>query len=121
MVEPSWSAFRSSSHHLYVYHLTGSSRPPPPLSFLRCRGPLQVPDLLDQIVLLVAELLILRSVGLEVAQELHEFGLVLQQDVQHGLSLVGVCNEYLKTFFFLKYRDEKRSSSLQQSFQYLTN
>lgn len=68
---------------------------PAALSFLRCCGPFQVPDLLNQIVLLITELLILRSVGLEVAQEVHEFGLVLQQYVQHGLSLVGVCNKYL--------------------------
>ena len=65
------------------------------LSFLRCRGPLQVPDLLNQIVLLITELLVLRSVCLEVTQEVHEFRLVLQQYIQHRLGLVGVCNKYL--------------------------
>lgn len=49
-----------------------------------------------QIVLLVTELLVLRSVRLEVAQEVHEFGLVLQQYVHHGLSLARVCNKHLK-------------------------
>lgn len=77
-----------------VYHLIEQSSLPK-LSILRCCGPFKVPDLLNQIVLLVTELLILCSVGLEVAQELHKFGLVLQQYVQHWLSLVGVCNEYL--------------------------
>lgn len=46
-----------------------SSRPA--LGLLWCHGPLQVSDLLDQIVLLVAELLVLCPVSLEVAQELH--------------------------------------------------
>ena len=80
----------SSSHHLH-------NQPPDKaaLSFLGRRGSLQVPDLLDQIVFLITELLVLRSVCLEVAQEVHELGLVLQQYVQHGLSLVGVCNKYL--------------------------
>lgn len=65
------------------------------LSLLGCRRPLEVPDLFYQIVLLVAELLVLRSVRLEVAQELHQFGLVLQQYVHHRLSLAGVCHEHL--------------------------
>lgn len=64
--------------------------------FLWRSGPLQVPDLLYQVVFLVAELLVLGPVRLEVAQELHELGLVLQQDVQHGLSLVGVGDKDLK-------------------------
>lgn len=46
-----------------------SSRPA--LGLLWRHGPLQVSDLLDQIVLLVAELLVLGPVSLEVAQELH--------------------------------------------------
>lgn len=49
-----------------------------------------------QIVLLITELLVLRSVRLEVAQEVHEFGLVLQQYVHHRLSLARVCNKHLK-------------------------
>lgn len=65
------------------------------LSFLGCRRPLEVPDLFDQIVLLVTELLILRSVRLEVAQELHQLGLVFQQYVHHRLSLAGVCHKHL--------------------------
>lgn len=65
------------------------------LSFLGRRRPLEVPDLFYQIVLLVTELLILRSVRLEVAQELHQFGLVLQQYVHHRLSLAGVCHKHL--------------------------
>lgn len=43
----------------------------PALGLLWCHGPLQVSDLLDQIVLLVTELLVLCPVSLEVAQELH--------------------------------------------------
>lgn len=81
-----------SSHHLYRHHTLEQST----LSFLRSSGPLQVPDLLDQIVLFVTELLVLGSVRLEVAQELHQLGLVLQQDVQHRLGLVGVCDEHLR-------------------------
>lgn len=77
-----------------VYHLIEQSSLPN-LSIFCWGGPFQVPDLLNEIVLLVTELLILCSVSLEVAQELHKFGLVLQQYVQHWLSLVGVCNEYL--------------------------
>lgn len=67
-------------------------------SLLGRRRPLEVPDLFDQIVLLVAELLVLRAVRLEVAQELHQFGLVLQQYVHHRLGLAGVCHKHL--FFF---------------------
>lgn len=66
------------------------------LRFLRRRGPLQVPDLLNKIVFLIAELLVLGSIRLEVAQELHQLGLVLQQDVQHRLSLVGICDKHLE-------------------------
>lgn len=62
--------------------------------FLRLR-PLEVPDLLDQVVLLVAELFVLGAVCLEVAQELHQLGLVLQQDVQNWLCLAGVGHEHL--------------------------
>lgn len=74
---------------------TWQSSRPTALSFLGRCGSLQVFDLLDQIVFLIAELLVLRSIRLEVAKELHELGLVLQKDVHHGLSLVGVCNKYL--------------------------
>lgn len=88
-------ALGSSGHYTSpIYHLMRASSLWP-LSFLRGRWSLQVPDLLYQIVFLITELLVLGSVRLEVAQELHEFGLVLQQYVQHGLSLIGVCNKYL--------------------------
>lgn len=66
------------------------------LGFLRRHRPLQVPDLLDQVVLLVAELLVLRAVRLEMAEELDQLGLVLKQDVQHWLSLVGIGHKYLR-------------------------
>lgn len=56
---------------------------------------LQIPDLFDQVGLLVVELLVVRAVLLEVAQEVDEFGLVLEQDVDDGLSLVGVCYKHL--------------------------
>lgn len=76
----------------------GSSPPPTPLhpsSGLLGGRPLEVPDLLDQVSLFVVELFVLRSVVLELAEELDEFGLVLQQDVQDGLSLIGVGHEHL--------------------------
>lgn len=79
---------------MHIYHLLERS-PLLPSGFLGCRGPLEVPDLLEQIVLLVAKLLVLRSVGLEVGQELHKLGLVLQQYVHHRLGLVGVRHENL--------------------------
>ena len=76
--------------------------PPPPhpsstafLSGLLGGRPLQVPDLFDQVSLFIVELFVLRSVVLELAEELDEFGLVLQQDVQDGLRLVGVRNKHL--------------------------
>lgn len=62
--------------------------------FLRGR-PLEVPDLFDQVSLFIIELFILCSVVLELAEKLDEFGLVLQQDVQDGLSLVGVGHKHL--------------------------
>ena len=72
--------------------------PPPPLhSFSGLLGgrPLEVPDLFDQVCLFIIELFVLRSVILELAKKLDEFGLVLQQDVQDGLCLVGVGHKYL--------------------------
>lgn len=68
----------------------------PASGFLWGHRPLQVSDLLDQIILLVAELLVLWPVSLELAQELHQFGLVLQQYVQYGLGFVWVCNKNLR-------------------------
>lgn len=62
--------------------------------FLRGR-PLEVPDLFDQVGLFIIELFVLCSVVLELAEKLDEFGLVLQQDVQDGLSLVGVGHKHL--------------------------
>lgn len=73
--------------------------PPPPLSHpsgLLGGRPLQVPDLFDQVRLFIVELFILRPVILELAEELDEFGLVLQQNVQDGLSLVGVGHKHLR-------------------------
>lgn len=66
----------------------------PASGFLRGR-PLQVPDLFDQVSLFIVELFVLRSVVLELAEKLDEFGLVLQQDVQDGLRLVGVGHKHL--------------------------
>lgn len=57
--------------------------------------PLEVSDLFDQIGLLVAELLVLGAVVLELAEELDEFGLVLQQDVEDGLGLVRIGHKHL--------------------------
>ena len=72
------------------------SRPPPRLpSGLLGDGPLQVPDLFDQVGLLVVELFVLRPVVLELAEELDELGLVLQQDVKDGLRLVWVGHKHL--------------------------
>lgn len=79
--------------------------PPPPMhlssGFLGGR-PLEVPDLFDQVSLFVIELFVLRSVVLKLAEELNEFGLVLQQDVQDGLRLVGVGHKHLKNMESLK-------------------
>ena len=72
--------------------------PSPPLhpsSGLLGGGPLQVPDLFDQVSLFIVELFVLRPVVLELAEELDEFGLVLQQDVEDGLRLVGVGHKHL--------------------------
>lgn len=63
--------------------------------FLRGR-PLEVPDLFDQVSLFIIELFILCSIILELAEKLNEFGLVLEQDVQNGLSLVGVGHKHLE-------------------------
>lgn len=57
--------------------------------------PLEVPDLFDQVSLFIIELFVLRSVVLELAEKLDKFGLVLQQDVQDGLRLVGVGHKHL--------------------------
>lgn len=79
-------------------HGPGGTPPLPPLhpaSGLLGGRPLEVPDLFDQVCLFVIELFILRSVVLELAKKLDEFGLVLQQDVQDGLRLVGVGHKYL--------------------------
>lgn len=66
----------------------------PSSGLLRGR-PLEVPDLFDQVSLFIIELFILRSVVLELAEKLNEFGLVLQQDVEYGLRLVGVGHKHL--------------------------
>lgn len=80
----------------------GSSPPPTPTptfgalpSGLLGGGPLQVPDLFDQVSLFIVELFVLRPVVLELAEKLDELGLVLQEDVQDGLRLVGVGHEHL--------------------------
>lgn len=49
---------------------------------------LQVSDLLDQVVLLIGELLVIRPLFLEIAQKLNELGLVFQQDLHDGLRFV---------------------------------
>ncbi len=71
--------------------------PPPlhPSSGLLGGRPLEVPDLFDQVSLFIVELFVLHSVVLELAKKLDEFGLVLQQDVQDGLRLVGVGHKHL--------------------------
>lgn len=56
---------------------------------------LQVLDLFDQVGLLVIELLVVHAVLLEVVEEVDEFGLVLEQDVDDGLRLVGVGHKHL--------------------------
>lgn len=66
-----------------------------PLCLLRWCRPLEISYLLDEIVLFIAELLVLRAVCLELAQEVHQFGLVLQQDVQNRLCLIRVCHKHL--------------------------
>lgn len=71
--------------------------PPPrslPSGFLG-GGPLEVPDLFDQVSLFIVELFVLRPVVLELAEKLDELGLVLQEDVQDGLRLVGVGHKHL--------------------------
>lgn len=73
--------------------------PSPPLpalpSGLLGGGPLEVPDLFDQVSLFIVELFVLRPVVLELAEKLDELGLVLQEDVQDGLRLVGVGHKHL--------------------------
>lgn len=58
---------------------------------------LQISDLFDQVRLFVVELLVICAILLEVAQELDQFGLVLEQDVDDGLRLVGVRYKNLRT------------------------
>lgn len=48
----------------------------------------QVSDLLNQVVLLISELFIIRPFFLEIAQKLNELGLVFQQDLHDGLCFV---------------------------------
>ena len=50
----------------------------------------------DEIVLLVVELLVFRPVRVEPGEELHQLLLVLEQDVEDGLGLVGVGYKYLR-------------------------
>lgn len=69
---------------------------PLPTSGLLRGRPLEVPDLFDQVSLFVVELFVLCSIVLELAEKLDEFGLVLKQDVQNGLSLVGVGHKHLE-------------------------
>lgn len=59
--------------------------------------PLEVPDLFDQVSLFIVELFVLCPVVLELAEKLNELGLVLQEDVQDGLSLVGVGHKHLRS------------------------
>lgn len=58
-------------------------------------GLLQILDLFDQVGLLIVELLVIRAVLLEVVEEVDEFSLVLEQDVDDGLRLVGVRHKHL--------------------------
>lgn len=60
-------------------------------------GPLEVPDLFDQVSLFIVELFVLCPVVLKLAEKLDELGLVLQEDVQDGLSLVGVGHKHLRS------------------------
>lgn len=53
-----------------------------------CRWLLQVSDLLNQVVLLISELFIIRPLFLEIAQKLNQFGLVFQQDLHNRLCFV---------------------------------
>lgn len=64
--------------------------------FLGC-GFFQIPDLFDKVGLLIVELLVVRAILLEVAQEVDEFGLILEQDVGDGLRLVGIRHKHLHT------------------------
>lgn len=67
-----------------------------PLGLLcRCR-PFEIPDLLNEIVLLIAELLVFRAVRLKLVQEVHQLGLILEEDVQHRLCLIGVSHKHLR-------------------------
>lgn len=58
-------------------------------------GPLEIPNLFDQVSLFIVELFVLRPVVLELTEKLDEFGLILQQDVQDRLRLVGVSHKHL--------------------------
>ena len=71
-----------------------STAPRPHSGVEGCRS-LQVSDLFDQVGLFIIELFVLRSVVLELSEELDELVLVLQQNVQDGLGLVGVGHEHL--------------------------
>lgn len=90
--------------------------PPPnvraPPSGLLGGGPLEVPDLFDQVSLFVVELFVLRPVVLELAEKLDELGLVLQEDVQDGLRLVGVGHEHLREDRHTRVRANHRHGGL---------
>lgn len=76
--------------------LPGSTLNVFPLGLLcRCR-PFDIPDLLNEIILLIAELLVFRTVRLKVAQEVHQLGLILDEDVQDRLCLIGVGHKHLR-------------------------
>lgn len=57
---------------------------------------LQIPDLFNQIGLLIVKLFVLGPVILKLAEELYEFGLVLEEDVEDGLRLVGIGYKHLR-------------------------
>lgn len=53
-----------------------------------CRWLFQVSDLLNQVVLLISELFVIRPFFLEIAQKLNQLGLVFQQDLHNRLCFV---------------------------------
>lgn len=88
-----------SSHPIltYINHTVLHSHVFPLGLLSRCR-PFEIPDLLNEIVLLIAELLVFRAVCLKLTQEVHQLGLILEEDIQHRLCLIGVSHKHLRGY-----------------------
>lgn len=59
------------------------------------RWSFQIPDLFNQVGLLIIKLIVICSVCLELTEEFYQFGLIFQQDIQNGLRFIWICHKNL--------------------------